>query len=194
MLRPSPFRRNTAEAYQPTSTSANSSREPPVFRGKSERWKSDKPNRRFWATLAAEIARRVRGPRYGHSARSWLWTAPARSAAGLGSGPPATTICIKKFPLCNLQRISSRFSFWLSSQPATRGDAAGRGHCRSFVSRARPRETKTIQVQVVEIPRFQFRETGDNRRMQAGWQRFPASRGAPRQTRLTYGFMIRSGQ
>jgi hypothetical protein len=58
---------------------------------------------------------------------------------------------------------------------------AGRGNCRSSPSRAPAREAQTDQDQVVEIPGFPVRETGDNRRVQVARQRFPASTVAPRQ-------------
>jgi hypothetical protein len=39
------------------------------------------------------------------------------------------------------------------------------------------RKAKTDQHQAIEIPRFQARETGDNRRAKANRQQFPASAG-----------------
>jgi enoyl-CoA hydratase/isomerase-like protein len=76
--------------------------------------------------------------------------------------------------------------------------AARRADCRSFPSRSararRAREAKTDQHQAVEIPRFQVQETGDNRRVQAGRQRFPASVGLRGETRPAYKFTKGSGQ
>jgi hypothetical protein len=64
---------------------------------------------------------------------------------------------------------------------------AGRAAARvagSFPSRnARvAREAKTDHDQAAEIPGFRARETDDNRRAQAGRQRFPSSAQLPRQT------------
>src|SRR5205085_12188358 len=54
--------------------------------------------------------------------------------------------------------------------------AAGRADCRSSPSQTarahRARYEKGDQDQVVEIPRFQVQETGDNRRAKAGRQLF----------------------
>jgi hypothetical protein len=57
--------------------------------------------------------------------------------------------------------------------------AASRVDCRSFPSQTarahRAREGERDQEQVIEIARFQSRNTGDSRRTKGHWQRFPAS-------------------
>ena len=57
----------------------------------------------------------------------------------------------------------------------------GGADCPSFPSRTararRVREARRDQDQVIEIPRFEIQETGDNRKDRADRQRFPASTG-----------------
>jgi len=103
---------------------------------------------------------------------------PAQRAAGLftasGSNAAASAaVCNRKLhliePACNLPRINSKFSFGLYRRLAPSAitrprepASGGREGWRLAPARVRARG-KRDQEQVVEIPRFRVRKTGNNR-------------------------------